>query len=135
MGKYTQFQRKSPPKRKMHPIWRGIGCILLVIAPLFSYGLTVLAVPSILPRFPYQLKGPMNFPLWVYRSPITSWYGNFMHSFHNPWVNIITFIIILLVVTGITSLVYTMLYQLVGPARYTTVDAPPSKHTPKFFKR
>ena len=39
MGQYTKYK---PLKEKpgMNPIWRGIGCILLVIVPLISYGLT-----------------------------------------------------------------------------------------------
>jgi drug/metabolite transporter (DMT)-like permease len=137
MAKFTQFQRKSVEKKGMHPIWRGIGCILIIIAPLMSYGLTLLFVPALIAtgNVPYQLLGYIHFPAWVYHSKITFGIGSYLSSFSNPWFNIIIFLVILLILTGVGSLLYTYLYSLVGPARYTAVDAPPSKHKPKFFKR
>jgi len=40
MPKYDRYQSSSIPredKRKTHPVWRGIGCVLIVIIPLLSY--------------------------------------------------------------------------------------------------
>jgi len=137
MGKYAKFQRKSPEKRRLHPIWRGIGCILIVIAPLMAYGLMVLSVPSIIAtgKVPHQLLGHVHFPEWVLRYRITAGIASFISSISNPWLNIITFFVILLILAAVTSLIYTILYTLVGPARYSPLDAPPSKHKVRFYKR
>jgi hypothetical protein len=40
MPKYNSYQIDDPGKKEKkqeHPIWRGIGCILIIIIPLFSY--------------------------------------------------------------------------------------------------
>jgi hypothetical protein len=40
MSKYSMYQtRKDTNKEKeqIHPIWRGIGCILLILIPVISY--------------------------------------------------------------------------------------------------
>lgn len=40
MSDYRMYQRPSqenPAKKPIHPIWRGIGCILLIIIPVISY--------------------------------------------------------------------------------------------------
>ena len=44
MAVQTYTYRKKRPQ--MNPIWRGIGCLLVVIVPLISYGLTSLADPN-----------------------------------------------------------------------------------------
>jgi len=40
MPKYNQYQRTATPvkeKTKIHPVWRGIGCVMIVIIPILSY--------------------------------------------------------------------------------------------------
>ena len=40
MSKYNQYQSSTSrpdEKKKVHPIWRGIGCLLVVIIPFLSY--------------------------------------------------------------------------------------------------
>jgi len=40
MPKYNQYQRTATPvkeKPKIHPVWRGIGCVMIVIIPALSY--------------------------------------------------------------------------------------------------
>lgn len=40
MPKYNQYQGVTAPKKekqKIHPVWRGIGCIMVVVIPLLSY--------------------------------------------------------------------------------------------------
>ena len=39
--------------------------------------------------------------------------------------------IVFSLLTGVFSLLYSIVYQLIGPPRYTAVDAPPSKYKPK----
>ncbi len=137
MGKYSKYQRKSAEKKGMNPIWRGIGCLLIVIVPLVSYILMVLLGPLVIAtgKIPYQLLGHVNFPAWVWRYRILNGIALFILNLNNLWFNILAFFVILLVLTAVTSLVYSLIYSLVGPARYSETDAPPSKYKAKKYTR
>ncbi|PKO01980.1 MAG: hypothetical protein CVU43_10370 [Chloroflexi bacterium HGW-Chloroflexi-5] len=40
MPKYNQYSSYSKPikeKPKIHPVWRGIGCLMIIVIPVFSY--------------------------------------------------------------------------------------------------
>jgi hypothetical protein len=40
MSRYSRYetnQKEKPIKQEIHPIWRGIGCILIVVNPVISY--------------------------------------------------------------------------------------------------
>ena len=137
MSKYMKYQHASPRKKEMHPIWRGIGCILLVIIPLMAFGLMLVIAPAIIRTglVPHQLLGYVHFPVWAFRFHITSVIAIFIGSLNNLWFNIIVFFVMLLILAGITSLLYSALYQVVGPVRYTPLDAPPSKYKSKKYTR
>jgi hypothetical protein len=137
MTKYSKYQRKSSEKKGMNPIWRGIGCILIIIVPLLAFGLMVLIVPPIIAtgKVPYQLLGYVHFPDWILKLRILADITAFIGSINNLWLNIITFFVIVLILTTVASLLYSVIYAAVGPARYTALDAPPSKHKVKVYKR
>jgi hypothetical protein len=137
MGKYSKFQFKPVGKKGKNPIWRGIGCILIVIALVLAYWLTVTFVPSIIAtgRVPYQLLGHIHFPDWAYRFRMTTEIASFISRFNNLWMNIITFIVMMVLLTGVGSLVYAMIYSVIGPPRFTAQDAPPSKYKAKKYTR
>ncbi len=137
MGKYAKFQRKTPEKKGLNPIWRGIGCILIVVVPLLAYGLMILFAPVIIAtgKVPYQLLGFVHFPDWAYKVRIVADIAIFIGSIQNLWLNIITFFVIVLILTTVASLLYSWIYSVVGPARYTEMDAPPSKHKAKKYTR
>jgi hypothetical protein len=137
MTKYAKYRIKPTEKKGMNPIWRGIGCILIVIVPLLAFGLMALLVPSIIAtgKVPYQLLGYVYFPDWAYKVIIISSIARFIGSLNNLWLNIITFFVIVLILTTVASLLYAWIYSVVGPARYTALDALPSKHRGKDYKR
>ncbi len=137
MGKYAKYQRKSPEKRGMHPIWRGIGCILIIVVPLLAFGMMLVLVPPITAtgKVPYQLLGRVHFPEWAFKVQTVAVIASYISSIDNLWMNIITFFVMLLILTGVTSLLYSMIYTLVGPARYSEMDAPPPKYKGKVYKR
>jgi hypothetical protein len=137
MGKYNRFQVKTKVKKGLHPIWRGIGCLLIVIVIAIAYGLTRLLVPQIIASgyIPWQVAGPIRPPEWAFSTPLLSTVSYFLASLHNPWVNLITFGVTAILLTGITSLIYAAVYSAVGPQRYTSKDAPPSRYKPKKYTR
>jgi hypothetical protein len=121
----------------MNPIWRGVGCILIVIVPLLAFWLMLVLAPPIIATglVPYQLLGYIQFPAWALRNKITSGIAFFIGSLNHLWLSIIIFLVVLLILSAIISISYTALYQTFGPIRYTPVDAPPSKHKPKKYTR
>ena len=61
--------------------------------------------------------------------------ATFIGSIHNLWMKMLTWFVILLLLTAVASLLYSMIYSLVGPARYTELDALPSKYKAKKYTR
>jgi ABC-type multidrug transport system fused ATPase/permease subunit len=137
MGKYALYQRKSVKKRGMNPIWRGIGCLLIVIVLLVSFGLMEVSTPAIIAtgKVPYQLLGHIHFPDWAFKFKMTADIASFISGFDNLWMYIITFFVMLLLLTGVASLLYSIIYTLIGPARYSAQDAPPPKYKAKKYTR
>jgi hypothetical protein len=137
MAKYAKYQRPLKPKKLMNPLWRGIGCILIVVVPLLAFGLTVLFVQPIIATglVPNQLLGYVHFPEWVFRYPMLSDTSTFISSLKDLWLNLIIFFVMVLILTSVSSLLYTVVYSIVGPSPYTDVDAPPSKYKPKKYTR
>lgn len=121
----------------MNPIWRGIGCILIIVVPLMAYGLMLVFVPPIIAtgKVPNQLLGYVHFPAWAFKVPIVASIASFISSINNLWINIITFFVMLMILTTVASLLYSMIYTVVGPPRYSAQDAPPPKYKPKVYKR
>ena len=137
MAKYSKYQRKTSEKKGSNPLWRGIGCILIVIVPLTAYVLMLFCVPPLIAtgKIPHQLLGYVQFPLWVFKYQAINGMATFIGSIHNLWMKMLTWFVILLLLTAVASLLYSMIYSLVGPARYTELDALPSKYKSKKYTR
>jgi hypothetical protein len=137
MGKYskTQYERKEKPAA--NPLWRGVGCIIMIALPLITFGLTQLSMPPLIATglVPLQLEGFVNFPAWVFNVNGLSDVAVFIRSIDNLWLGLIVFFIILLLLSGISSLIYVSVLQVIGPPRYSEKDAPPSTHKAKPYKR
>jgi hypothetical protein len=131
--KYTPVKEK----KGINPIWRGIGCILIVLDLLASYIASIFIVPLLLTTgyVPVELLGHIHFPDWVFKVPVLNGLASLISGFNNLYLSIIVFIVILVLLTGIFSLLYVAFLQFSGPPRYTELDAPPSTHRAKPYKR
>jgi hypothetical protein len=137
MTAFNKFQPKTRQKKGMNPIWRGIGCILIVVVPLITLGLTTIVAPLIITTgyVPSELLGHVNFPDWVITAPILSGIASYIAGINNLWLGVVVFIVILVLLTGISSLIYVTILQFIGPPRYSEMDAPPSKFKAREYKR
>ncbi len=139
MGKFSKYSRQLPPRsREAHPIWRGIGCILILIVPLLSFAMASLLVNYGLGRgwpIPPELLGYIKFPDWVWKIPILASIAGPVASYNNLKAVSAFFFVVLVLLTGLYSTVYAFVYRGLGPPRYSTIDAPPSGHRPKRYKR
>ena len=140
MTKYTSYNRTPPKPRRaeVHPLMRGIGCILIVVVPILAYGTAVLLVNYGTTHgwpIPPGWYGPPTFPplLWKLQGlqPILQ----FLQAQSNLQANIIFAIALTVLIGGIMSMIYGYTYTLFGPPRYGPQDAPPIRIKVKRYKR
>ena len=109
----------------------------MIVVPLITFGLTVIAIPPVAATglVPFQLLGHINFPAWVFRTTGLSDIAIFLRGIDNLWLGILLFFVILLLISGVSSVIYTAVLQVIGPPRYSEKDAPPSTHKAKPYRR
>lgn len=118
MSKYERFSPRSRVEKRpwdIHPVWRGIGCVLLVLIPVMAYAGAVLLVQMNLQQHwwatPPELMQAVNLP----------GLGAVEHLFANLLVGFV----LTLVGYAILVFLYSFVYRLVGPPRLGPMDAPP----------
>lgn|SRR5688572_11572686 len=140
MSKYTSYSRPKPKPRNLgvHPVVRGIGCIMIVVVPIVAYGLAILLVNYGATRgwpIPRDWYGPPSFPdlLWSIQGlrPILQ----FLEAQNNLQANLIFTFVLIVLIGGLMSMIYGYVYTLFGPPRYGPQDAPPIRIKVKRYKR
>jgi hypothetical protein len=130
MGYSHDYMRSAQTKErpwKVHPIWRGIGCVFMLVIPVMAYAGSVLLVEANLTRnwvpAPAVFLQTVLVPLLG--KPVDHLYANLT----------VGFILMLLGYAGLMIL-YTLMYSLVGPSRLGPLDAPPERRKrAKKYKR
>jgi hypothetical protein len=130
MGKYTTHSRTPPKPRNqgVHPVMRGIGCIMIVIVPILAYGIALLLIDYGIqhgwPIPPSWLRPISIHPLLLsLRGLEPVW--NFLLSQNNLIAVVVFTIAITIVIGGIMSIIYGYIYTIFGPPQYGPQDAPP----------
>ena len=140
MGKYTTRARQPSKPRQVgvHPVMRGIGCILMVLVPILAYGSAILLVRYGISRgwpLPPSWLGQIHIhPLLLKLQGLRDIW-NFLLVQQNLVANLIFAIAITIVVGGIMSIIYGYIYSIFGPPRYGPQDAPPARVKVKRYKR
>jgi hypothetical protein len=141
MTKYSAYyhQRRIDKPERPHPIWRGIGCLIMVIVPLISFAAAMVTVNYGLHHgwpIPVQLLGNPQFPRSIYDisglililGPLTRW--------TNFYAYLAAAVLYTIFLGGLLSFGYALLYRFVGPSRWGPLDVPPPKRIrPKPYKR
>ena len=113
MGKYAKYEsvRREKKPQGPHPLWRGIGCLMMVLIPVMSYAGASLLVDANLRHhwlpLPRALYGPAVKPLLYAELAVGA----------------------ILSMLGFVLLVvfYSFLNSILGPPRYGPMDAPPPR--------
>ena len=140
MSKYsTNYRKATPPRnRGVHPLMRGIGCIMMIIVPILAYGSAVLLVnygaSHGWPIPPDWLGTPTFHPL-LWRLQGLAVALTYLQSQSNLIANLVFAIAITVLVGGIMSMIYGYIYTLFGPPRYGPTDAPPERIKVKKYTR
>ncbi len=130
MAKHRKYERPENRSSKFHPIWRGIGCLLIVIVPFMSYILALDVVRIGLKKgwpIPPELLGQIKFPVWIWKVNILTILAAYITKINNLGAILAVFLILLLMFSGIITSLYAGFYRVVGPPRYSPIDAPPYK--------
>ena len=130
MGKYTSYSRQKPKPRDVtvHPVFRGIGCIMMVVVPILAYGFAELLVNYGATRgwpIPPNWFGPPAIPPFLWNLPGLTPILAFIQAQNNLEANFIFAIALTVIIGGIMSMIYGYMYTLFGPPRYGPQDAPP----------
>ena len=127
MTKYDKYvQRRSKKKRpwKVHPIWRGIGCILIIISPIIAYSMAHLLVNMNADAgwfyIPRELSQTVKIPVPGMSIRVPYLYAKLILTF-----------VTLVLGSGLLMILYAIIYQFIGPSRYGPLDAKPVRTSPK----
>lgn len=119
MTKYSTYSRRASEKPRpwrVHPIWRGIGCLFMIIIPVMSYaGAYMLVRWDIKSKYipiPKEFAMSVNIP-YIGRIP---YFG----------ANLIVTLVLALIGFAVLMSIYALVYRAVGP-QGSPLDAPPSR--------
>lgn len=130
MTKYTHV-RKEPEQRpwNIHPVWRGIGCVMLILITVMAYaGAKEFVDYNQNARkvgLPEALYEKVNITYTKYvpalneNDVINKFLGNFKVGY------LLFMAIFMFIGFGLFSLLYAALYRMTGPSRYSSFDSPP----------
>jgi hypothetical protein len=127
MSKYDKFQNQRSMRERpyeIHPVWRGIGCLLIIISPFIAYSLAHVLINMNLEAgwflIPRDLAQTINIPVPGLNISVPYLYAKLMLA-----------AVFLVFGIGLLMIVYALIYQLVGPSRYGPLDAKPVRRSPK----
>jgi len=130
MGKYTSHARQAQKPRStgVHPVMRGIGCIMMVVVPILAYGTALLLVDYGIRRgwpIPPNWLEPITIPPLLFSLQGLEPVWNFLLRQDNLIAIVVATLAIIVVIGGIMSMIYGYIYTIFGPPRYGPQDAPP----------
>ncbi len=124
MGKYDKFNpRASAAQRpwEIHPIWQGIGCLLMIMIPVMAYAGAVLLVQANVSQgwvpISAELARSVNIPN--------------VGSFEYLFANLLVAAILAMLGFGLLVAIYSLVYRAVGPSRLGPLDADPIRRKTK----
>lgn len=116
MAKHNMFRTELPPKPSklpVHPIWRGIGCIMIAFLPLASYLISSILIDN-REKYPWLI---------VPEDLIVNKYPK------DPYImaRLIYALVILLIIIAVLSLVTALIMKIFAPPKYGPTDIPPER--------
>ena len=124
--KYGQKEEERP--WKVHPVWRGIGCFLAVLIPLISWaGAELFLQTNTIVPLPAELYKKVLIPLSRQGTvdALSSEINNLLSGLNVTWGTIFFTLVFVFLGYGILSILYAVMYRVVGPPRYSQFDSRP----------
>ena len=127
MGRYQQYQtpQRNARSGSVHPVWRGIGCFLMILIPIMSYAGAELLIEQ------NNSAHWVVVPVELARTVTVPVLGDLPHLYATLVV------MILLMVLGFAALtvVFAFFWSAIGPSRYGPLDARPIRRSDRPPKR
>jgi amino acid permease len=124
MGKYDKYSMQSRAAQRpwtIHPVWRGIGCVMIVLIPFMAYAGAVLLVQANQEQnwfpVPRDLSQTVDVP--------------YLGSLDNLYITLLITLVLILVGYALITVIYTLVMNFIGPPRYGAMDAPPMRRSRK----
>ncbi len=119
MTRYGEVKEDEIRKRKIHPIWRGVGFILIILIPIISYIGTLVLLET-------NMRNN-----WVVIPP------SLLISGKDPYLllKIILTICLIFILGCLFTLITFFLTSIFAPPRYGPYDIPPVPYRGKRYKR
>jgi hypothetical protein len=116
---------------------RGIGCLLMVIVPVFSYAVGDYLAKQGFGRqiLPSSWYVNMTFPPEMTRLSGLGVVAGWLAGIPNLPATLAIAVLITVVVGGILSIVYGYMYSVLSPSKYGPMDVPPPRVKTKKYKR
>jgi hypothetical protein len=141
MGRYDKYENRKRVAKKTgpHPVWQGIGCLIIIILPVISYALADATIQAgVKARWfflPHELLGAPRFPDFVWKYWQLAALAGPLTKINNLYANLVLTGIYAIILGGLASLGYAIVYRYIGPPRYGPQDVPPPKIKTKPYKR
>ncbi|OGO12551.1 MAG: hypothetical protein A2Y53_09000 [Chloroflexi bacterium RBG_16_47_49] len=130
MGFSAQKYRREQEVRpwKINPIWRGIGCVLILLIPIMSWFAATLVLQSdqqIIRSASLMKPISIRYIGILEVDQVIGAFNRYTVT-HNLLIGQFYFTLILMVMGfGILSVMYAIMYRVAGPPRYGPFDVPP----------
>lgn len=125
MGKYGKVGRQVTTSERpwsVHPIWSGIGCLLLILIPVLSYAGAVLLVEANRDAKWIAMSDELMRTVAIPATGLTV---------PHLLANLLAAAVLALIGFGLLMIIYAVLYSMIGPEKYSPLDSPPVKSSPK----
>ncbi len=122
---YRNYSQNEDPPDSPHAIWRGIGCIMMIIIPIFAYALSVTLMPIL-------KKNGLFLPVELGRDIVVA--GILIPDLYA--VLALT-ILLTLILYAFLAVVNALIFDIAKAQGKTlrSLDAPPKYFTPKSKRR
>jgi prepilin signal peptidase PulO-like enzyme (type II secretory pathway) len=138
MGKYSTHVKAKPVQEDPAQgcIWRGIGCVMMIVIPAISIFLATVTVPSFWVNYlPQELLGYAILPPFLLSTQGLYTIFGPLGTINNLYALIVVSFLYTVIIGAVISFVYAALYRIVNPTRYGPTDAPPPKVKAKKYVR
>ena len=129
MGYQRSFQVSSQEQDRpwtIHPIWRGFGCVMLVVIPIISY-----AAASLLIDLNIEQNWGVPVPVGFGRTvpidipAVVPEVAGFHWEIPHLYGNLLLGVVLMILGFGILMFFYAILYSIMGPSRQRTAGCEP----------
>lgn len=128
MGKYDKYSTQSRMADRpwqIHPVWRGIGCLMMLLIPIMSYAGGVLLVEANKEQrwvpVPAEMMRKINLPL--------------LGSVDHLVANLLAAVVLSIIGFALLTAVYSLVFRVVGPPSLGPYDSPPERRRRPRSKR